>query len=163
MNNTDIFGLFPSSVGADWSSEERTHLLNSYIIRSTWRVHPDLTDRGSLIRDQAELGLLFSEGYTTSEPETLDVAQLIALSSRSLFHLCSTLGLGWIIRVSDHYEGAIGALGSRSWGLIIEGSENETRECIAYVESGHIVYIEALPELIRPQIISASLGREKVL
>ena len=163
MSNTDIFSLFPSRVGTDWSTEERTHLLNSYIIRSTWRVHPDLTDRESLVRDQAELGLLFSEGFSDSDPETLDVAQLVALSSRSLFHLCSSLGLRWIIRISEDYEGAIGELGSRSWGLIIEGSEGETKECIAYVEFGHIIYIEALPELIRPQIISASLGRERVL
>ena len=161
MNKTSQLsplGFFSNHEESQWSCEERSHFYNSYIFTSTWRVSPDLKERESLRRAQAELGLLFGSGYTTADPETLDVAQLYASEARSLFEACELLGIRWVARISDHFEGAIGDLSSESWGLLIEGEEGESRESLIYYKPNRgVIYFESLPKLDRPKVISASI------
>ena len=158
MQSTNILELFSQSEGSGWICEERSHFYNSYIFTSTWKVSPNLKERESLRRAQAELGLLFGSGYTTAEAETIDVAQMCASESRSLFEVCESLGIHWIVRVSSHFEGALGQLTHHSWGLLIEGEEGESRESLIYhTRNNGVIYVESLPKLNRPQVISATI------
>jgi hypothetical protein len=65
-----------------------------------------------------------------------------------------------MVRLTPQFDGSIGYLGRSSWGLIIEGEEGNTRECLAYTEQTDLVYIETLPQLTRPHIISATASLE---
>jgi len=158
MQSIDILELFSQCEESRWSCEERSHFYNSYIFTSTWRVSPDLKERESLRRAQAELGLLFGSGYTTADPERIDAAQLCASEARSLFEVCESLGIRWAVRISSDFEGALGELAFHSWGLLIEGEEGESRESlIYYTQDRGVIYVESLPQLDRPKVISASI------
>jgi hypothetical protein len=144
----------------DWREEERSHLISAQPMISQWRVNPSFLAPNSLRRSQAELGLLFRLSYTAHPPPAiLSVHQLIN-SATSLDQLCKAIGLSWISRIAPQYDGSLGYLGFSSWGLIIEGEEGETQECLAYTERGELLCLETLPKLTRPQIITANVSLE---
>jgi hypothetical protein len=70
------------------------------------------------------------------------------------------LGIAWAVRLASGYDGSIGHLGRSSSGLIIEGELRETQECLAYTKDADILCLETLPQLTRPQIISATASFE---
>ena len=144
----------------EWRSEERSHLVRDQLMISRWRVNPSLSALNSLRRSQAEFGLLFKMSHTSLPPPAISSSHQLIDSATSLSELCKTLGLSWISRIAPQYDGSIGYLGISSWGLIIEGEEGETQECLAYTEQGEIVCFQTLPELTRPQIISATVSLE---
>ena len=143
-----------------WRSEERSHRIRSQQMTSRWRVTPGLSAPDSLRRAQAELGLLFNIGHTSGPPKSIPSAQQLIDSSEALSDLCKRLGIAWAVRLASEYDGSIGHLRRSSWGLIIEGEEGETQECLAYTKDADILCLETLPQLIRPQIISATASFE---
>ena len=145
-----------------WRLEERSHLISDQLMVSQWRVNPSFAALNSLRRSQAELGLLFKISHTSQPPPAISSAHQLIDSATSLDQLCKALGLSWISRLAPQYNGSIGHLGFSSWGLIIEGEEGDTQECLAYTEQGEILCLETLPELTRPQIISATVSLEAI-
>jgi len=143
-----------------WGSEERSHRISAQPMISRWRVSAEISALDSLRRAQAELGLLFKSGHTSRPPQSISSAQELIDSASSLSDLCERLGISWAVRLAPEFDGSIGHLGRSSWGLIIEGEEGNTQECLAYTQNADLICIETLPQLTRPQIISATASLE---
>jgi len=139
-----------------WSLEERSTLTSSgWPIQAQWRVSPQLPAQDDLRSDQAEIGLLYKAGKRTRSPHLMEIDSLID-QAQSLSHLCSLLGINWIVRLTPHYDGSIGETGTR-WGLIIEGDRGSSVTSMVYMRAeDDIAYWHTLPRLARPQVIALS-------
>lgn len=139
-----------------WPVRERSILTSGQIIQAHWRVSSQVSSPDKLRSDQAEAELLYKAGSKNKSKPLQEIDQLIN-QAESLSHLCSMIGINWIVRITPEYDGSVGEIGLK-WGLIIEGERGSSLASMVYMrDEDDIAYWHTLPRLVRPQVVALSM------
>ena len=142
-----------------WNVQERSILTSGWTIQAHWRVAPQVP-HNILRSDQAEVELLYKAGAKNRSRPLMEIDSMIN-QAESLDHLCSMIGVNWIVRITPHYDGSLGETGLK-WGLIIEGERGSSLASLVYMrDEEDIAYWHTLPRLARPQVIALSAALEE--